>query len=757
MVVGMDVSAVLTERCTGVGNYTANLLAGLRRFEKQGDLELLYFSNRCDYQGTGAKISGLEPGMVYERDRLPLRTAWLQLGLPRSLARTRPDLCHFPNYLAPVLQEIETPYLVTMYDMALYRFPQYTPLKIALVHQAIMPVVARKAGLIITASESARQDILHYLKLPPRQVRLIYGGVNPIFHTAPSSNEEAIIRQRYNLHFPYILMVGTLEPRKNHARLVQAYNQLIEQEHLPHHLVLVGPHGWKEGSLATEVARSKMQERIHFPGYVPTEDLAGLYRAAAAFAFPSLHEGFGLPILEAMACGTPTLISNDPALLEVSGSEAGVVVNPYSVDDMAGGLYRLLTDSALVERLRMRGPIHARQYTWEECARQTVELYEEMVSSRPASALSRPNPNNFTIKPAGKLTPQTTYRIDWWEPETIPVVPIIFNHPAPPVFAQAESEQEDITASALELAILETVLYADIFSFALNSLEIHHYLIGMSASLAAIQARLHNSAYLQKHLEKRGDYYYLKGHFTAYEQRQASNFAIEKQWRMARRWGKVLQAVPFLKTALITGSLAAGSAHPGDDLDLLLITEPGRLWTCRAFVIGVVYLARLSGLEICPNYLLAATDTALTIPERNLYTSREFAQMHLLFGEDNYRRLLNLNKAWVEETMPNALPYLETQQALLESRRQGFWGKLFRLAGERLLCGKLGEKLEQWEQRRKIPRLSHQEGAETRFTADTCKGHFGNYGRETLALFSKKRCRYLSVQASDTRKFQGGL
>jgi glycosyltransferase involved in cell wall biosynthesis len=725
-------------RCSGVGNYIANLVAGLRKLEKpQTELELLYFSNRCDYTGTGASLSGLMPGTVYERDHLPVRMAWMQLGLPRSLKRTQPDLCHFPNYLTPVIRDLDMPFLATMYDMSVYRCPEYHPLKTTLVHQAIIPIVARRAHLLVTVSESAKQDILHYLKVPEERVRVVYGGVSSAFlKLSPAENEQEL-RQRYNLPFPYILMVGTLEPRKNHTRLVQAYRQLIEQERLPHHLVLVGAHGWKEGPLATEIARSGLSERIHFLGYVPTADLPSLYRNAAAFVFPSLHEGFGLPVLEALACGTPTLISNDPALLEVSGPEMAVVINPYSVEDIAAGLYRLLTDAPLTETLRMRGPLHARQYSWEQSATQTLKLYQEVQAEKRIIAFTVPVVGRLADSAADSGTPPLTYQREkqrhdrGWQTKTS----------EPSVVTSVENLGEDqVSPLPLERAIFETVLYADIFSFALNPSEIHRFLIGQNASLEEVKRYLSESGYLKRRLEQHYAYFYLRGRHEALEQRKLSDLEIEKRWQVVRRWGKLLRAIPYLRAALVTGSLAAGVARPHDDIDFLLITEPERLWTCRALIIGLVYLARLSGVELCPNYLLVATDNALTLPERNLYTAREFSHSVLIFGRESYSHLSALNMAWVCAELPNASTYLQNQPSLLEEDNPGRVGRKLKQLGEKLLNGRLGEKLERWEQSRKIARFSSQKGAEARFSPEVCKGHFGNYNQGTLAIFAEK-CR----------------
>jgi glycosyltransferase involved in cell wall biosynthesis len=383
MLVGIEASAALGTRRTGVGNYVAHVIAGLQRLsEAQDELRFVYFSNRCGEEPSDHDAP-LPSARLYTQDRLPSRMLWLQFGLPRSVARTRPDIVHFPNHLGPVVRDLDTPFVVTIHDMSVYRFPHFHHWKTVSMHRLIIPALARRTCLILTVSESARHDIVHYLRVPPEKVRVVYEGVAPRFQpTAPADGPPATeVAERYGLSFPYVLTVGTLEPRKNHARLIDAFTSLVRQERIPHHLVIVGEQGWKTEHLRVQVEERGDADRIHFLGYVPTRDLPYLYRAASAFAFPSLYEGFGLPVLEALACGTPTLISNDPALTEVAGQGTVVVADPRSVQDIATGLYNLLSDEALSARLGQSGLERARGFSWDRCAAQTLDLYREALSN----------------------------------------------------------------------------------------------------------------------------------------------------------------------------------------------------------------------------------------------------------------------------------------------------------------------------------------------------------------------------------------
>jgi glycosyltransferase involved in cell wall biosynthesis len=221
-------------------------------------------------------------------------------------------------------------------------------------------------------------------------VHVIYGGTAPHFQAERNPVIEAQIREKYRLNFPFVLSVGTLEPRKNHSRLIEAFAQLIQQERLPHHLVIAGSHGWKESPIWEMVQKSGINHRLHFLGYVPSQDLPHLYHLADSFAFPSLQEGFGLPVLEAMACGTPVLTSHTAALVELSGG-AAMAVDPFSITDLSAGLYELLSNQTKVAELRQKGLERAKFFSWQTAAAQTLKLYKDSYELRVTCiSLTRP-------------------------------------------------------------------------------------------------------------------------------------------------------------------------------------------------------------------------------------------------------------------------------------------------------------------------------------------------------------------------------
>jgi glycosyltransferase involved in cell wall biosynthesis len=187
--------------------------------------------------------------------------------------------------------------------------------------------------------------------------------------------------KRHHIEFPYILYVGSIEPRKNLPRLLVAYAHLRRRGSTRWRLVVAGPRKWKSGPVYDAVARLELAEHVHFAGFVPEADLPALYNGADLFAFPSLYEGFGLPVLEAMACGTPVVTANTSSLPEVAGA-AALLVDPSDVEEIAGALRRVLEDPALARDLRERGLARAAQFSWERTARATVAVYEKVLGNR---------------------------------------------------------------------------------------------------------------------------------------------------------------------------------------------------------------------------------------------------------------------------------------------------------------------------------------------------------------------------------------
>jgi len=289
--------------------------------------------------------------------------------------------------------------------------------------------------------------------------------------------------------------------------------------------------------------------------------------------------------------------------------------------------------------------------------------------------------------------------------------------------------------TALEVAILETILYFDVFSYPITPAEIHRFLNIQTQEISPAQVKqaLQTSGYLQTALEQSGSYVFVKGRAEIIARRVEREISSRKSWQTAQPFLNCLRAVPFLRTALVTGSLALDNAPANDDIDLLLITAPGRLWLCRAGVILIVRLARLRQVILCPNYLI--TSEGLELSERNLYTAHEMVQMRFLFGKPTYLGLLAKNR-WAAEFLPNALPLLDGSTL---ADYPTAWTVKIQQIGERLLSGRVGQWFENWEQQRKTARFTRMGGDETNFSADVCKGHHNGHGGRTLQALDERK------------------
>jgi len=305
------------------------------------------------------------------------KTIWMQMYLPWQLHREGVQLCHFTNSVAPLLSPV--PLIVTLHDASLWLYPDCHYPRRLLTMRPLIPAVVRRARMVITVSHQACRDLIRVLGLPREKVRVIYEAPSPFFRLLSPGAWMADVRKRYRLPERFVLYVGTLEPRKNLVRLVRAVARLNQEVGVVCGLVLVGPRGWKDEAILTAVAEARRVTTVRLVGYVPLEDVRALYNLAAVFAFPSLYEGFGLPILEAMACGAPVITSRGGALEEVAG-DAALLVNPTDESEIISALASVLCNADLAMTLRAAGLARAAQFDWRRTAQETIALYRECVA-----------------------------------------------------------------------------------------------------------------------------------------------------------------------------------------------------------------------------------------------------------------------------------------------------------------------------------------------------------------------------------------
>ncbi|MGQ9804369.1 MAG: glycosyltransferase family 4 protein [Anaerolineae bacterium] len=282
------------------------------------------------------------------------------------------ELFHATEHLLPRLSAIRT--VFTLHDLIFLFHPEtHKPLNRWFL-TLMMPRFLRAADAVIAVSECTKRDAVRYYGIPEEKITVIYEGVNPRFRPA-NPETVAAVRRKYGLPEHFILYVGTIEPRKNLTTLLEAFHHLAALRSGDLRLVIVGKRGWLYEGFFRRLRELGLEERVHFTGYVPDEDLPALYSAADLFVFPSLYEGFGLPVLEAMACGTPAVCSNTSSLPEVAGN-AALLVSPTDVRGLAEAMARALTDDALRATLRAKGLERAGEFSWARAARETLRVYQ---------------------------------------------------------------------------------------------------------------------------------------------------------------------------------------------------------------------------------------------------------------------------------------------------------------------------------------------------------------------------------------------
>ena len=355
---------------SGVVRYTHELIGALApRFEQP---PVVYLTRADDGLGSAPVAAVRAP---FRTPNEYARAFWEQTVVPFDVRRRSPDVYHSPNYILPAA--VRCPTVVTVHDLAFFDRSVHR-LRSHLYLSALAKFAIQRATRIICVSRyTARQLTARFPRAADR-VRIIGEGVHPRFRPQPDAAVHRF-RRRFGLVDPYVLFVGTIEPRKNLPRLIRAFSAAVRGHAFPHRLLIAGASGWMTGPVRDAYNGSPVRDRIYFTGYLPDEELPAAYAGADVFVYPSLHEGYGLPPLEAMACGTAVLTSNVTSIPEVVG-DAGLLVDPTDDAAMADTLTTLMRSAGLREELADAGRAHASQFSWPDVARRTIEVYREAAS-----------------------------------------------------------------------------------------------------------------------------------------------------------------------------------------------------------------------------------------------------------------------------------------------------------------------------------------------------------------------------------------
>jgi glycosyltransferase involved in cell wall biosynthesis len=380
LILGIDGSSLLSAK-TGIGIYTDRLLRGIsscRDFAVKIYLPMPFINPskrnksidmlRKDYSGIEIKAHAVPTPKVQ-------RWIWGRsnfLPIERFLGPV--DLYHGTSFVMPPLQGAKG--VMTIYDLSFMLFPTFHTRETQAFSKSVRRF-AERADCIIAISEQTKQDIVRLLNIPENKVRVTLLAADTRYRVIDDTRRVASVAADYGIDREYILYTGTLEPRKNIPAIIRAFQSIKRELNIPHRLVLAGKKGWLYDDIFAEVRALDLEQEVIFTGYVPDEDLPFLYNGADLFVYPSFYEGFGLPPLEAMACGCPVVSSNTSSLPEVVGT-AGIMVDPRKPEELATAMARVLGDSELARDMRRRGVERAAIFNWDRCVQETLSIYRDV-------------------------------------------------------------------------------------------------------------------------------------------------------------------------------------------------------------------------------------------------------------------------------------------------------------------------------------------------------------------------------------------
>ena len=379
MKIGIDARELQKEKMTGIGRYVLNFLKYAPQYKP--DWEFIIFTNQ--HTDISLKNSNLKEKFIPEY----LTFWWDQAKLPYYIKREQIDLFFSPYYKAPIFTRCKT--IISIHDLALLRgffYPGINNSLLKIQLKTIGNVIAKGDDKIITDSDHSKRDIVDIFKIPEKKVRVIYEGVEERYFPRDKSQAFKNMKKKYGVRGDYMLYVGNLWPRKNVEGLLKAYKQLPENLRDKYQIVIIGDKNRYFNSLSNLAKELQIENNITVTGFVQESDLPFLYSAAQIFVFPSYYEGFGLPVLEAMACGVPVVTSNTTSLPEVTG-DAGILVDPLNIYELSEAMKKLLTDAHLRSTMKERGLERAKQFPVKKMVCKILDLFAEVIGKKVASQM----------------------------------------------------------------------------------------------------------------------------------------------------------------------------------------------------------------------------------------------------------------------------------------------------------------------------------------------------------------------------------
>jgi len=352
---------------------TENLVKNILKIDKKNEYYLIHSqkSNHPIYK-LGAKE------IIIPANKLKLFKLYRKLFIINNLIKKyKLELVHEPSPILPIISG--THFIATVHDIIPLLFPKIVSTRLKIYFQLFFKYQVKRASHLIAVSNYTKNDIIKFLKIPKHKISVVYNGVDKQYKLLNKSLCKKFLQKKYKIPKNFLLYVGTLDPRKNVRLILLAFEKL--KRHFPLlKLVIVGKNDWKNYEIVKIIKQLGIQDKVIFTGFVPDEELPSFYNSAAVFVFPSLYEGFGLPPLEAMACGCPVITSNTSSLPEVVG-DAGIMVNPHDIKGLANAIEKVLTNKKLRQQMIKNGLKQAKKFSWEKCAKETLKVYEKVLKN----------------------------------------------------------------------------------------------------------------------------------------------------------------------------------------------------------------------------------------------------------------------------------------------------------------------------------------------------------------------------------------
>jgi len=665
--IGIDATC-LPSALAGAGRYIHGVVRGLSDVDR--DNEYFIFIKENDVEQFRALPPNIQLVCLPKLTR-PLRLLWQHALAGAQAQKLSLEVWHGTHYTLPNFTN-GTARVATFHDLGVFHHPQLYPLDKRIYFRRVMQQAANSAQHIISVSEATAHDLRELLtahrtngRTAAQSVSTIFSGVDEKFFSRVAQDEIAAVRRKHALWPPYILFVGTFEKRKNLVMLLRAFQEFCRRGHHEHVLALAGQTGNGSAEVAATIVELRLQERVRVLGYVAEANLPALYQGADLFVIPSLYEGFGFPLLEAMAGGVVALAANNSSLRELAAHPDMLCEETPSA--WAAKMETLLFDHKLRYELSRYGPQRAREFSWHSTAEKLREVYKSSTPQKLAHARNGKASLSFhaAIPPLrgvlSRIKTIFTRRLRLLQSEFPFADDHANNTPQAPLkggIASTGSTQTAYhdsptlqTTLSLREAIQKTLAYADLFDYPLTAQELHYGLIEHAATYAEVRHEL-------ERLCESGEIAQHEGYFCLPGREASTGVRARRQRASAQtlqRYNAVLRLIknfPFIRGVALSGALAFQNAEADDDLDLFLIVAPGRLWLAY---FGLVLLMKALGKRraVCLNCLSDGAHLAIT--DRDFFVAHQITFLRPLSGAEQLREFFHVNE-WCARYLPQSEP-----------------------------------------------------------------------------------------------------